>query len=147
RPERQARSRMEGYVMELRAHSSDRSFVPPVGGQGNNGNVPGERPIGSNDTIEARSARVAEMMVRYLGDTIVAGFDDDDVTEIYVNPEDGRIRFDTRSRGKVDTGSRIGAARVEQFLNAVADLHGITLCGEHPSIQAELPMERFRGAR
>lgn len=104
-------------------------------------------PAGGREAIQHRSARVAEMMVRYLGDAIVAGFADDDVTEIYVNPQDGRIRFDTRRRGKVDTGERIGAQRIEQFLNAVADLHGVTLDGENPAIQAELPVERFRGAR
>lgn len=98
-------------------------------------------------TADTRPARVAEMMARYLGETIVAGFADDDVTEIYVNPQDGRVRFDTRRRGKVDTGERIAPERVEQFLNAVADLHGLTLGGDNPSIQAELPVERFRGAR
>ena len=104
-------------------------------------------PSAEIHSAETRSARVAEMMARYLGETIVAGFTSDDVTEIYVNPQDGRIRFDTRNRGKVDTGERIAGERVEQFLNAVADLHGLTLDGDTPSIQAELPLERFRGAR
>ncbi len=96
---------------------------------------------------EGRSARVAEMMARYLGERVMDAFADDDVTEVYVNPQDGHVRFDTRSLGKVDTGEALAAERVEQFLNAVADLHGLTLDGERPAIQAELPVERFRGAR
>jgi len=99
------------------------------------------------DTLEHRSTRVAEMMTRYLGEHVMHGFADDDVTEIYVNPQDTLIRFDTRSQGKVSAGETIDAQRIEQFLNAVADLHGLALGGDHPSLQAELPLERFRGAR
>ena len=47
-------------------------------------------------------ARYGEMMVRYLGPVIVRAFADDDVTEIYVNPQDGVVRFDTRSRGRIE---------------------------------------------
>ncbi len=90
---------------------------------------------------------MAEMMARYLGKRVMEAFADDDVTEVYVNPQDGRLRLDTRSHGKVDTGWPLPAGRVEQFLNAVADLHGLTLDAERPSIQAELPQDRFRGAR
>ena len=95
------------------------------------------------DTLEDRSASVAEMMTRYLGEAIMNGFADDDVTEIYVNPQDGLVRFDSRTRGKISTGERIEAQRIEQFLNAVADLHGLALGGDHPSLQAELPMLIF----
>jgi type IV secretion system protein VirB11 len=97
--------------------------------------------------VEDRSVRMAEMMARYLGERVMEAFADDDVTEVYVNPQDGRLRLDTRSRGKVDTECPIPAGRVEQFLNAVADLHGLTLDAERPAIQAELPQARFRGAR
>jgi type IV secretion system protein VirB11 len=96
---------------------------------------------------EHRSARIAEMMDRYLGEDVMRGFADDRVTEIYVNPQDGLIRFDTRDRGKVSAEAHIASRRVEQFLNAVADLHGLVLGGNNPQVQAELPMERFGGAR
>lgn len=86
-------------------------------------------------------------MARYLGETIMDGFAENDVTEIYVNPQDAFIWFDTRSQGKTNTGVRIDSQRIEQFLNAVADLHGLTLDGDNPSLQAELPIDRFRGAR
>jgi len=87
------------------------------------------------------------MMARYLGEPLMAGFADDDVTEVYLNPQDGHIRYDTRSRGKLRTSLRLQPQRVEQFLNAVADMHGLALDGDHPSLQAELPQELFRGAR
>lgn len=99
------------------------------------------------EAAEHRSARIAEMMARYVGEFVMSGFADDDVTEIYVNPQDELIWFDTRTGGKTCTGIRIGSERVEQFLNAIADLHGLTLDGDNPSVQAELPVERFRGAR
>lgn len=94
-----------------------------------------------------REDRLAEMIERYLGKDIMDGFEADDVTEIYVNPQDGVIRFDTRSRGKASGGSTIDLNRVEQFLNAVADLHGVVLSATHPQLQAELPARRFKGAR
>ena len=94
-----------------------------------------------------RSIRAATMMARYLGETIMLGFEDRDVTEIYLNPQDGLIRFDTLMRGPVDTGRRLSGERAEQFLNAVADLHGLTLSRETPSLQAELPDILFSGAR
>jgi type IV secretion system protein VirB11 len=87
------------------------------------------------------------MMARYLGAAAVAAFADDDVTDVYVNPQDDRLRFDTRSRGKVDSGDHIAPERLEMFLNAVASAHGVLLDAEHPQIQAELPAETFRGAR
>lgn len=90
---------------------------------------------------------VWEMMSRYLEPTIMAGFDDDDVTEIYLNPQDTCIRFETRSRGKVETGVSLERGRVEMFLNAVASAHSLTLNATTPSLQAELPDAQFRGSR
>lgn len=89
----------------------------------------------------------AEMMARYLGPAITASFADEDVTEIYVNPQDGRVRVNTYSRGKAETGEAIGSDRLEMFLNAVATAQGITLGAHAPTIQAELPNGIFRGAR
>jgi type IV secretion system protein VirB11 len=91
--------------------------------------------------------RCGEMMARYLGPTVLQAFADDDVTEIYVNPHDGVIRFDTRSRGRVRSGVEISAHRLEMFLNSVASSLGITLGPEQPRIEAELPPIAFRGSR
>jgi type IV secretion system protein TrbB len=87
------------------------------------------------------------MMARLLGDTVMAAFADDDVTEIYVNPQDGRLRLDTRSRGRVDAGYALEAARLEMFLNAAAASLNMTLGALVPRIEAELPTRYFRGSR
>lgn len=93
------------------------------------------------------SARTAEMMARFLGPGPMDGIDDEDVTGLALNPSDSRVRFDTRSRGRIDTGEALPASRVLQFLNAAATHVGASLTPESPLLQAELPRERFRGAR
>src|SRR2546427_5174663 len=92
-------------------------------------------------------ARYGEMMARYLGPVIVQAFADDDVTEIYVNPQDGAVRFDTRSRGGIESEVAVAPTRVEMFLNAVATSLGVTLGADHPGLEAELPAVGFRGSR
>lgn len=103
----------------------------------------------SNGTPRAtsRGPDYAEMMARYLGPGIVAAFADSDVTEIYLNAHDERVRLDTRSRGKVAAETTLSAERLEMFLNAVASSHGVALGPEEPSLQAELPLAVFGGAR
>ena len=89
----------------------------------------------------------ADMMARFLGDTVMAAFQDDDVTEIYVNPQDGVVRYDTRRRGRVDSGYRLETSRLEMFLNTVAASQNATLGGATARIEAELPQRHFRGSR
>src|SRR5260370_40131941 len=91
-------------------------------------------------------ARYAEMMARYLGPVILRAFADDDVTEIYVNPQDGLVRFDTRSQGRMASGVSVAPTRVEMVLNAVATSLGLTLGAHHPGLAAELPAGGFRGS-
>jgi type IV secretion system protein VirB11 len=91
--------------------------------------------------------RLDEMLSRYLGPTVVGAMADDDVTEVYVNPQDCAIRFDTRSRGKVASDATIDAHRVEMFLNAVAARLGVTLTSDSPRLEAELPAATFAGSR
>jgi type IV secretion system protein TrbB len=85
-------------------------------------------------------------MSRYLGPVVLQAFADDDVTEIYVNP-DGVVRFDTRSRGRVESGEYIDAHRIEMFLNTVASSLGVTLSAANARLEAELPVAGFRGSR
>ena len=94
-----------------------------------------------------QAARYAEMMSRFLGPTVMAGIEDDDVTEVYANPSDYVVRFDTRSRGRLVTGKRIGPHDVVQFLNVVATSVGVDLTPDSPSLKAELPGPVFRRAR
>ena len=96
---------------------------------------------------EESAERLAEMLSRYLGPTITNAFGDEDVTEIYVNPQDNAVRVDTRSRGKRATGEHLPAYRVELFLNAVATSLNLTLTADQPRLQAELPRTTFRGSR
>ena len=89
----------------------------------------------------------AEMMARYLGRAVMEAFEDDDVAEVYVNPHDGRVRVDTHTRGRLDTGATIATERLEMFLNTVATAHGLVIGPISPTLQAELPATRFGGAR
>jgi hypothetical protein len=84
------------------------------------------------------------MMSRYLGLLVVRALADDDVTEIYANPQDGGIRFDTRSTGPAETGALSDSHRLEMFLNYVASSIGVTL-GVEQSVEAELPGCSFVG--
>lgn len=93
------------------------------------------------------SDRYSEMLARYLGPAVLRAVADDDVTEIYLNPQDGTIRLDTRSRGRVESDARLHAHRVEMFLNAVASSLGLTLGPDNPRVEAELPAVEFRGSR
>jgi P-type conjugative transfer ATPase TrbB len=93
------------------------------------------------------SDRLDEMLRRYLGAEIISAISDPDVTEIYVNPQDCAVRFETRSRGKIDSGTSIDAHRVEMFLNAVATHLDVTLTNATPRLEAELPTRVFAGAR
>jgi type IV secretion system protein VirB11 len=91
--------------------------------------------------------RLEEMLGRYLGPAIISALGDPDVTEVYVNPQDHAVRYETRSSGKIDSGERIDAHRVEMFLNAVASRIGVTLTSSTPRLEAELPAKVFDGAR
>ena len=95
----------------------------------------------------SKDARYRGLMERYLGPDVLAAMADDDVTEVYVNAGDGRLRADTHSRGKVALDATVRGDQVEQFLGAVAAFRGDTLGAATPVVQAELPAETFGGAR
>jgi type IV secretion system protein TrbB len=88
-----------------------------------------------------------DSLARALGPEILAALADPDVTEVYVNP-DGRLHFDTRSRGRLATPSTVPATQTTRFLNLVASSLPAVLNSSHPHLQAELPRdEPFRNAR
>lgn len=99
---------------------------------------------GNLDTIPDR---VEAMMARYLGATVLEAFANDDVTEVYTNAHDGRIRLDTRSQGRVSTDTVLSPEHVLMFLDCVAMHVGVTLDADSPTLQAELPSGRFQKAR
>jgi len=100
-------------------------------------------PSSSTETAD----RLEEMLGRYLGPTILSAIGDPDITEVYVNPRDAAVRYETRSRGKINSGESIEPHRVEMFLNAVAARLGVTLTSGSPRLEAELPVRVFSGAR
>jgi type IV secretion system protein TrbB len=99
------------------------------------------------DELASTGPDYAEMMARYLGPAVIAAITDDDVTEVYVNPQDSRVRVDTHSAGKRETGYRIAPERLEMFLNAAASAQGVEIGPSNPQIQTELPATVFGGAR
>ena len=104
-------------------------------------------PSGASSDVDARQVPYADMMARYLGEAVMAAFRDDDVTEIYVNPQDGCVRYDTRRRGRIESGYRLDTSRLEMFLNTVAASLSVTLGSTTARIEAELPHRHFRGSR
>lgn len=106
-----------------------------------------ELSVAANAERDDQQSRLFDALVRYLGPAVTRGFEDEDVTELYLNPQDGTVRVDTRSRGKVATGERLPPHRVEMFLNAVAATIGTTITRDQPRLQAELPSGLFRGSR
>ena len=58
--------------------------------------------FGLSSSTEATD-RLEEMLGRYLGAAILGAISDPDVTEVYVNPRDSAVRYDTRSHGKIDS--------------------------------------------
>jgi type IV secretion system protein VirB11 len=72
---------------------------------------------------------------------------DDDVTEVYVNPQDHQVRIETRSGGRTEFPCTIESDQVEMFLNAAAARAGVLLRPESPFLETTLPDEFFRRAR
>jgi len=105
--------------------------------------------MASQDTQPASGSELLyrDMMTRFLGPVIMRAFDDPDVTEVYTNPQDQRIWTIQRAGGRVDTGESIDSSNVVAFLNTVATTLNTTMSAEAPSLQAELPLGRFRRAR
>lgn len=88
-----------------------------------------------------------DMMCRFLGPVIMKAFDNPEITEVYTNPQDQRIWTIQRAGKRVDTGERIDASSITAFLNTVATTLNTTVGPETPSLQAELPLDRFRRSR
>lgn len=63
---------------------------------------------------------------------------DGDVTEGVVNPQDGRLRLDTWSRGPVVTDVVIGPERLEMWFDVVATAHRVALGPADPLLAAQL---------
>lgn len=90
----------------------------------------------------------AERLTRLCGELARMVLADDDVTEGVVNPQDGRLRLDTWSRGPVATDATIAPERLEMWLNVVATAHHVALGPTRPVLAAQLPdAPPYGGAR
>ncbi|HVT14704.1 MAG TPA: P-type conjugative transfer ATPase TrbB [Thermoanaerobaculia bacterium] len=87
-----------------------------------------------------------DSLVRALGPAVLEALADPDVEEIYVNPS-GRLHLDTRSQGRIATPALLPPEQILRFLNLVASRIPTVLNAGRPQLQAELPLELFRGAR
>jgi type IV secretion system protein VirB11 len=130
------------YVQPSIDHATAAAGAAPITKVGRAGDS-----LPSASASEAGQVPYADMMTRFLGDAVMAAFRDDDVTEIYINPQDGRVRYDTRRQGRVDSGHHLETSRVEMFLNTVAASLNATLGATAARIEAELPQRYFRGSR
>ena len=94
---------------------------------------------------EARGRRNA-MLRTAMGKEIAAALADPIVIEVMVNP-DGALRLDRLGEGRVDTGTRLGAAEVERIIRLVASHVRVEVHAGNPVVSAELPEtgERFEG--
>jgi type IV secretion system protein VirB11 len=89
----------------------------------------------------------AEPLLRYLGPVMAGALADEDVTEVYVNPDDRQVRIESRSGGRTAFPCTIESEQVEMFLNAAAARAGVTLRPESPFLETTLPDAFFRRAR
>lgn len=102
----------------------------------------------TGDNFDESAERRYEKLGRELGETVNAGLANPDVIEIMLNP-DGRIWFDTLSRGMFDTKRTMRATQADGLLRSVATLLDTSITEDHPILEGELPFNgsRFQGIR
>ncbi len=91
-------------------------------------------------TVSEYALRLADLLRRYLGETVLRALVDPDIEEVYVNP-DMRVRLVSRLTGRLDTGAMLGPSEVEAFLRAIATFAGTEVSRGRPSLAAALPQE------
>ncbi len=77
-----------------------------------------------------------------LGQRICDALNDEDVTEIMVNP-DGSVWFESREQGIV-CDSNLSEYHAQNFLMQLAELNGVYLTPAHPYIETLLPFHQER---
>lgn len=83
-----------------------------------------------------------DFLKKMLGRSICSALEDDDITEIMVNP-DGSIWFESRAKGMF-RDSEIGEFEAQNFLLQLARLRDLFLNFENPYIETLLPFNRER---
>ncbi len=77
-----------------------------------------------------------------LGETICSALDDDDITEIMVNP-DGSLWLESRQKGKYHAGI-LDEQMADNFLMQLASYRGIFINADNPRISTTLPFNNER---
>ena len=98
--------------------------------------------------VSKAEALSKERLKRNLGPAVMGAFEIDDVTEVYVNGHDLKLRVDSHSRGRYATGDYLNPGKIRQFLGGIARMNDAPLNREVPSVNATLPKgEPFNRAR
>lgn len=88
-----------------------------------------------------------ERLTRYLMPALTEKlFADPDVSDFQIN-SDGRLWLDRHTVGRVHEGDHVPAERLEMFINAVAERLGTIFDERHATLEGELPLPVFGGAR
>ena len=95
---------------------------------------------------QLQERRLDELLRRQLGPGILAAIADRQVTEIIIN-EDGRVWFESHSRGMHEADLVLAASRVESLIGTVAAAFGAVANASNPIVEGELPIDgiRFEG--
>lgn len=99
----------------------------------------------SNDeyTPEERAHHLRED----LGPSFMNVFNDDDITELGVNPRSETVWADSRTDGFVSTDVELLDATVSQFLYRLAGFTGNTIQSQQPVLECSLPQPVWGGGR
>jgi type IV secretion system protein TrbB len=92
---------------------------------------------------EQKKKLIREKLIRELGPPIMNALADPSIVEIMLNP-DGVLWVDVLGQGMIDTGTRISAGKAENLLCTIAAMLDVTINGEHPTLQGELPIDGSR---
>jgi len=94
-----------------------------------------------NHNLEQIESKI-DFLKKMLGKGICRALDDDDITEIMVNP-DGSVWFESREKGMYP-GGELGEFEAQNFLLQLARLRDLFLNFDHPYIETLLPFHRER---
>lgn len=97
---------------------------------------------------EKASQYLLSALRRQMGEELFNVFQDERVTEIYVNSHEQNVRLDTHTkRGKYISSIKFPDRRLEQFLHTATTFNGGKLSKFNPVLEGELPEKWFSRSR
>lgn len=94
------------------------------------------------DLPDSQKKRLLAKLAKELGSEIISWLDDDDVTEINLNP-DGTLWTKRFSKGKTHEGE-LRASDAKSAMNTVASMYGVVLSETNPRFRVSLPLDGSR---